>query len=104
VFIRPLSGGGLLQASDGTASCAAWGPDSRTLYYTVGAELRAVTLETSPKLAAQSRRVDATLGRRVEALDVSPDGRRFVFVTSNTGADVYVVPGWAEAVRRRWRE
>lgn len=104
VFVLPLSGGGLLQASDGATSCAAWGPDSRTLYYTVGADLRAVRIETSPKLSVESRRVEARLGRRVEALDVSPDGRAFVFVTSNTGADVYVVPGWAETVRRRWRE
>jgi Tol biopolymer transport system component len=104
VFIRSLSGPGLLQVSArGTeGNPVVWGPDSRRLYYADTEGLHVIELQTMPTLAVSRRRL---IGRfpNVSDYDLSPDGRTFIVVNPiRNASDVIVAVNWADEARRAW--
>jgi len=104
VFVRSLTGPGLLQVSArGTeGNPVVWGPDSRRLYYADTEGLHVIELQTMPTLAVTGRRL---IGRfpNVSDYDLSPDGRTFIVVNPiRASSDVIVAVNWIDEARRTW--
>ena len=97
VYVRRLAGGGdQIQVSVGGGSEPVWSPDGRELFFrgvpnaATGTEamIFAVKISTRPTLSVTSREALFSASAIVTAnphanYDVSPDGKRFVYVRSN---------------------
>jgi Tol biopolymer transport system component len=88
VYVRPFAGpGGRVRISTEGGGEPAWSPDGKELFYRIGDRLMGVRVKTSPAFTAATPRVLLTGsyvaggGLDVPRLyDVSPDGRRFLFI------------------------
>ncbi len=89
--------------SEGAGDSPTWGPDSRRIYYATGTGWMVAEVQLTPTLSVVRRRRVGTSTMATASFDLSPDGRTFVAVQSNTRDEVSVVVGWADELRRRWR-
>jgi len=111
VFVRSVDGSGKWQVSDGMGSYARWPGDGTTLFYIDTGERERPVMAAPVKLGDSSFRVgpprvavESTARRFTTATapfnnwDVSPDGKRFVFVElrreDESAARVEVVMNW----------
>jgi len=110
VYVRPFPAGGsktLISVDGGTEP--RWGPDGRELFY-IGQRdglpfLIAARLSGTDELSVVSRTPLFDLSEFEPAsphanYDISPDGRRFVFVHQGTLSGMVFVLNWTDEVRR----
>jgi hypothetical protein len=105
VFVRLLSGGGILQVSDFPARvqrAVVWGADSRHIYYSGANGLNIIEIETSPSLRVVQRQ--AKTGFPIgPSYDLSPDGTTFItFNPTDPGIRMWVAVNWIDEARRAW--
>lgn len=100
VYLRPIDGSSAIEVDrERGVYAAAWGPDSRSIYYTTGDGWMVAELQVTPNVAiVRRRRVGVSTMSSVD-FDLSPDGTTFVAVQANSTANPLVVVGWPEVVR-----
>jgi serine/threonine protein kinase len=107
VYIRAYPDAGTVwQVSNGGGGSPLWSRDGRELYYTSGAKLMAVAIETEPTLRVDSPEelLDGGLSTsRARDFDVAPDGR-FVTVRTAGGAagqvQLRILLNWPQEMAR----
>ena len=92
VYIQPSEGnGGRLQISVEGGHSPLWSPDGRELFYVQRAELMAVKVDlrnTPPDIGRASKLLEGPyVWGRLGNFDITPDGRRFVFIRRGESAD-----------------
>jgi serine/threonine protein kinase/Tol biopolymer transport system component len=118
VYVRRLEGGDeQIQVSVGGGGEPVWSPDGRELYYRGGPNgesrvepmMMAATIATKPTLAVTSRKALFPASAIVTSnphgnIDVSPDGKSFVYVRSNPSSRVMIIQNLPAMVARRRAE
>jgi Tol biopolymer transport system component len=112
VHVKELDGNADIQISTDGGCCPLWGPDSRRVYFLNGRQLIAADLQTVPALSLKRRTTSTGFwatdpGRTAfddVYYDLSPDGKKFVAVTSvENDTRVFVAYNWADELRREWK-
>jgi dipeptidyl aminopeptidase/acylaminoacyl peptidase len=118
VYVRRLEGGDeQIQVSVGGGGEPVWSPDGRELYYRGGPNgesraepmMIAATIATRPALAVTSRKALFPAAAIVTSnphgnIDVSPDGKSFVYVRSNPSSRVMIIQNLPAMVAKRRAE
>ena len=111
VYVQPFPGpGGKWQISTNGGTVPVWAQNGRELFYMSSGKLMSVDLTTQPTFSASIPRIVADyppslMGRLSNGVyDVSPDGRRFLFVKANVENgppdEVRVVLNWTEELKQ----
>jgi Tol biopolymer transport system component len=111
IYVRPFPGpGGKWQISTEGGVEPVWSRDGRELFYRNGDKMMTATIQTAPTLIVGKPRMlfeqhFEKSGFPFEPnYDVSPDGKRFLFVVPSEGesapAQINVVLNWSEELRR----
>ncbi len=114
VYIEPAPGvtslpagetAGRIQVSSRGGGLPVWRADDRELYY-ARPDGMVVAVSVAPGTLQLGREVElfrANLRNLIEALDVSPDGQRFLVnvIASEGAAPIVLVSGWRQALRAR---
>jgi serine/threonine-protein kinase len=107
VYVRPVPGpGGVHQISTDGGTEPLWGPGGREVIYRANGRVLSATLATSPEFTVVRRdtlfRDSYTAGAAYAAYDLSPDGKRFVFIKGVGDEDTPIlVFGWFDELRER---
>ena len=104
VYLAAVDGTRMIEVvSQRVGDSPVWGPDSRRIHYATGTGWMVAEVQLIPTLSIVRRERVGMSTMATSDFDLSPDGRTFVAVQSNTRDDVIVVVGWADELRRRWR-
>lgn len=111
IYVRPYPAveTGRWQISTEGGTSPRWSPDGRELFYFDGGGLAAVRVTTTPAFAAATPArlfpIDPFGGRLGPDFEVSPDGRRFLFLldrpAGTSGTHLVLVQHWSEELRSR---
>ncbi|MGQ0538156.1 MAG: TolB family protein, partial [Gemmatimonadaceae bacterium] len=101
IYLRPsLATGGRVQISVNGGRRPVWAADGKQVFYWEGSRLLAATLSFDPDPRTTSR-TPLFQGRYEDEYDVTPDGKRFLMIESETsGLSLVVVPNWRTELRR----
>jgi Tol biopolymer transport system component len=108
VFIRPYPDTGTAwQVSTGGGRSPLWSRDGRELFFTSGAKLMSVPIESQPtlRIGTPVRLFDGGFSvEQARDFDISPDGRQFI-VVRHSGIDggkqeMRIVLNWVEEMKR----
>ncbi|MEO8453420.1 MAG: hypothetical protein ABI647_26795, partial [Gemmatimonadota bacterium] len=101
IYVRPFSEeGGRVQVSVEGGNRPVWSRDGTRIFYRANNRMMAATIVQKPVLSVGSRE---TLfeGEYEREFDVSPDGRRFLMVKSeSSGIGLVVIPNWLTELRQ----
>ena len=104
VYLAAVDGTSVIEVvSQRVGDSPVWGPDSRRIHYATGTGWMVAEVQLIPTLSIVRRQRVGMSTMATSDFDLSPDGRTFVAVPTNTRDDVIVVVGWADELRRRWR-
>jgi serine/threonine-protein kinase len=104
IYVAPSAGGTPTRVSTAGGTGPIWAPDGRELYYRATDQMLAVSLSSTPTLSPGTPQL-LFRGTWLGDGDISPDGKRFLFLTDPSAAvqpsSVQLIVNWIEELKAK---